>query len=376
MTAAGEAVNGTVAPEYERLGELFAEIVASQAPATGAAFAAAVDGRVVADLWGGAVNAAGHPWQEDTLCVVFSGTKGIVATALLMLVDEGRLLLSDRVCHHWPEFADAGKADITVAQLGSHSAGLPYVTEALSLAEQSDPVVLSAALARQAPVLPVGVPSYHAFTYGWLCDGLIRHVSGMSAAKLVRDRLAARHGLDMRIGLADEPDAAGRLARLQAAPGYRPSALAARDVDPRVRLVYATPFDLESQGWLGVPAPAVNGIATARAMAEMYAALLAGTIVGLDTLARGVETAAAGDDPLTGRPLRFGATGYELWGTPSRLGPSRDAFGHTGAGGSTHGAWPQHRTGFSFVTSELRSEPDDDRAERLLDALHVAVRRA
>jgi len=376
MTAAGEAVNGTVAHGYERLGELFAEIVASQGPATGAAFTAVVEGRVVADLWGGAVNAAGGPWQEDTLCVVFSGTKGIVATALLMLVDEGHLLLSDRVCHHWPEFADAGKADITIAQLGSHSAGLPYVTEALSLAEQSDPVVLSAALARQAPVLPVGVPSYHALTYGWLCDGLIRHVTGMSAAELVRDRLAARHGLDMRIGLADEPDAAGRLARLQATPGYRPSALTAQDADPRVRLVYATPFDLESQGWLGVPAPAVNGIATARAMAEMYAALLAGTIVGLDTLARGVETAAAGDDPLTGRPLRFGATGYELWGTPSRLGPSQDAFGHTGAGGSTHGAWPQHRTGFSFVTSELRSEPDDHRAERLLDALHVAVRRA
>jgi CubicO group peptidase (beta-lactamase class C family) len=376
MTAAGEAVTGTVVSGYERLGGVFAEIVASQAPATGAAFAASVDGRVVADLWGGAVNAAGSPWQEDTLCVVFSGTKGIVATALLVLVDEGQLLLSDRVCHHWPEFADAGKADITVAQLGSHSAGLPYVTEALSSAEQSDPAVLAAALARQAPVMPVGVPSYHAFTYGWLCDGLIRRVTGMGAADLVRDRLAARHSLDLRIGLANEPAAAGRLARLTRAPGYQPSALAAEDPDPRVRLVYATPFNIESEEWLTIPAPAVNGIATARAMAAMYGALLAGTIVGLDTLARGLETAAAGDDPLSGRPLRFGATGFELWGTPSRLGPSQDAFGHTGAGGSTHGAWPQLRTGFSFVTSELRTEAEDDRAERLLDALHAAVRRA
>ncbi len=373
---ADAAVTGTVAPGYEGLREEFADVVASQSPGTGAAFAASVDGRVVAHLWGGAVNAAGSPWQEDTLCIVLSGTKGIVATALLILVDEGRMLLSDRVSDHWPEFADGGKSDITVAQLGSHAAGLTYVTEALSSAEQSDPEVLEAALARQAPVLPVGAPSYHALTYGWLCDGLIRHVAGMGTAELVRDRLAARHGLDLRISLANDPAAAGRLARLGRAPGYRPSALAAEDPDPRLQLVYATPFSFESDAWLDIPAPAVNGIATARAMAAMYSALLAGTIVGLDTLARGIETAAEGDDPLTGKPLRFGATGYELWEPSSRLGPSQDAFGHTGSGGSTHGAWPKHRAGFSFVTSELRPRQDDERAERLLDALHAAVRRA
>jgi CubicO group peptidase (beta-lactamase class C family) len=371
-----QAVSGTVAPGYERLHEEFADIATSQSPATGAAFAAIVDGRVVADLWGGAVNAAGSPWQEDTLCVVLSGTKGIVATALLVLVDEGRLLLSDRVCDHWPEFADGGKSDITVAQLGSHAAGLPYVTEALSSAEQGNPAVLAAALARQTPVVPVGVPTYHALTWGWLCEGLIRHVTGAGAAELVHDRLAVRHGLDLRISLADEPEAAGRLARLQRAPAYRPSALAEDESDPRLEFVYATPFNLESEQWLGIPAPAVNGIATARALATTYSALLAGTVVGLDTLARGIETAAAGDDPLTGKPLRYGATGYELWETTSRLGPSRDAFGHSGSGGSTHGAWPQHRTGFSFVTSELRARREDDRAERLLDALHAAVRRA
>jgi CubicO group peptidase (beta-lactamase class C family) len=375
-TDAGESVTGTVAPGYERLRDEFAEVVASQSPPTGAAFAAAVDGRVVADLWGGAVNAAGSPWQEDTLCVLLSGTKGIVATALLVLVDEGRMLLSDRVCDHWPEFADGGKSDITVAQLGAHAAGLPYLTEALSAAEQSDPGVLADALARQAPVLPVGEPSYHALTWGWLCDGLIRHVTGMGTAELVHDRLAVRHGLDLRISLAGEPNDAGRLARLQRAGGYRPSALAAEDLDPRVWLVYATPFTLESDEWLTIPAPAVNGIATARATAAMYSALLAGTIVGLDTLARGIETAAAGDDPLTGKPLRFGASGYELWESSGRLGASQDAFGHAGSGGSTHGAWPQLRTGFSFATSELRPEHEDDRADRLLEVLHAAVRRA
>jgi hypothetical protein len=171
-----------------------------------------------------------------------------------------------------------------------------------------------------------------------------------------------------------DPAAASRLARLQPARGFQPSALAATDPDPRLRQVYAFPAPLQSDAWLGPAVPGANGIVTARAMATMYGALLSGTIVGLDTLARGIAAAAAGDDVLTGRALRFGPTGYELWGTPSRLGPSPDAFGHTGSGGSTHGAWPQYRTGFSFITSELRGEAGDHRAEQLLRSLHAAVR--
>ena len=90
------------------------------------------------------------------------------------------------------------------------------------------------------------------------------------------------------------------------------------------------------------------------------------------TVAAARRERSAGDDPLSGRPLRFGA-GFELAGTPSELGPADDAFGHTGSGGSSHGAWPALRTGFSFVMRELRPEPGDDRAHRLLAALHAAV---
>jgi hypothetical protein len=80
-------------------------------------------------------------------------------------------------------------------------------------------------------------------------------------------------------------------------------------------------------------------------------------------------------DPLSGRLLRFGPTGYELAGTPSANGPAADAFGHTGAGGSSHGGWPSLRTGFSYVTAELRSEDADQRARSLLAALHEALTR-
>jgi CubicO group peptidase (beta-lactamase class C family) len=369
------AVEGTVAPGFERLRDAFAEVVASQGDDTGAAFAATMDGRLVVDLWGGGAD-AGRRWRADTLCVLFSGTKGVAATALLGLADRGALRLTDRVADHWPEFGANGKGEITVAQLGAHAAGLPWIEQRMEADALADPVRLSGALAAQAPVVAVGRPCYHALTYGWLCDGLVRHVEGGSLTALVAEAVAGRLGLDLRIGLEGDAAAAGRLARLRRAPGYELTALAADDPDPRLELVYGNPplGDLvDDDSWLGPPLPSANGIATARAMATLYGALVAGSLVSAPMLAEGLETAAAGDDPLSGRPLRFGPTGYELSGTPSELGPPADAFGHTGAGGSSHGGWPQLRTGFSFVTSELRREDLDQRSSSLLATLHGCV---
>lgn len=376
MSRAVGGASGAVAPGFELVRLTFAEVLESQAPGSGSAFAAVVDGQLVVDLWGGETNAAGRPWQEDTIAVLFSGTKGVVATALLTLVDEGRLRLNDRVADHWPAFAAAGKTDITVAQLGSHAAGLPYLAQAASASEIADLTTASELLALQAPVTPVGRPTYHAVTYGWLMDGLIRHICRLSAAELVAERVAGPLGLDLRIGLAGDRDAESRLADPQRAPDFAPSAMAADDPDPRLEQVYARFWaNPAAPGWLQTPNPAANGLATARAMASLYGSLVTGGLVGMQTLSEGTTVASQGADVLTGRPLRFGPTGYELAGTPSRLGPADDAFGHTGAGGSSHGAWPSVRTGFSFLTSDLRLEMRDDRAPRLLDGLHAALRR-
>ena len=370
------AVAGSVAPGYELVRSTFAEVVESQQPGSGAALAAVVDGQLVVDLWGGETNAAGRPWQEDTIAVLFSGTKGLVATALLTLVDEGRLRLNDRVADYWPAFAAAGKTDITVAQLGAHAAGLPYLSQVASASDMADLTTASELLALQAPVTRVGRPTYHAITYGWLTDGLIRHICHVGAAELVQERLAEKLGLDLRIGLRGDREAEGRLADVQHAPDYALTAMAADDPDPRLEQVYAQTWASVSEpASLQEPNPAANGMATARAMASLYGGLVAGRLVSMQTLAAGTTAASEGADPLTGRPLRFGPTGYELAGTPSRLGPADDAFGHTGAGGSSHGAWPSLRTGFSFVTSELRLETRDDRVRRLLDGLHAALRR-
>ena len=60
----------------------------------------------VVDLWGGVRNqATGAPWQEDTMVLAYSTTKGLAAMTLAVAHSRGWLDYDERVCAYWPEFA-------------------------------------------------------------------------------------------------------------------------------------------------------------------------------------------------------------------------------------------------------------------------------
>ena len=357
---------GAVAPGYEPVREAFAQAAAGSA----CAFAAFVDGAPVCDLQAGG---PGPGWAT----VLYSGTKGVAATALLLLVEDGALDLDSPVADLWPEFGAAGKAEISVATLLAHAAGLPAVERPLERRDLADQRALAAALAGQAPLLDPGIPSYHAVTWGWLAAEVALRASGSTLGAVIRDRLADPLGLDLRLGVDPGDPLAARLVRPRPASDYRLSAFMVDDPDPRLERVYGNPL-IAIDSWadpdlLAIEAPAVNGVATARAMAALYGELACGRLLRPETVARASQTASQGDDQLTGRPLRYGPSGYELAGTPSELGPAPDAIGHTGAGGGSHGAWPALRTGFSFLPMDLRSQDADRRAAGVLAALHRVV---
>ena len=378
MTGGGPAVRGTVAPGFEPVRKAFASNLGDRGDG-GCALAAVRDGRTVVDLWGGSADGAGRDWEADTAAVVFSGSKGVVATLLLVLVDRGLLDPRARVGEVWPEFATAGKEEVTLAMLFAHAGGVPGVAEPLTVDDLADPPRIARAVAAQAPLVDPGTPSYHAITYGWLAAEVVRRLDGRSVGRLLADELAEPLGLDLAIGVGPDHPLASRRATLRLAPDYRLSAYLDDDPDPRLALVYGNP-PLQIASWndpplLAIEAPAVNAVATARALAGLYGQLVArdDPLVSPGSLRLAGSEASAGDDPLSGRPLRFGPTGYELAGTPSELGPPADALGHTGTGGTSHGAWPSLRTGFSYVTADLRPENADGRAGALLAALHEAV---
>lgn len=85
--------------------------------------------------------AAGLPMEKDTICKIWSMTKVVTSVAVMMLVEEGKLSINDRVDTYIPEFKDrkvfkGGTADnpqlapatrpMTVKHLLTHTSGLPY----------------------------------------------------------------------------------------------------------------------------------------------------------------------------------------------------------------------------------------------------------
>jgi CubicO group peptidase (beta-lactamase class C family) len=118
-------VGGRCDPRFGAVRDAFAANFTERGE-TGAAVCLAVHGTVVADLWAGQAGPApGRAWQPDTLVNVFSVGKGLIAACVARLIGRGRLDPNAPVARYWPEFAAAGKTDVTLRQLLSHQAGCP-----------------------------------------------------------------------------------------------------------------------------------------------------------------------------------------------------------------------------------------------------------
>lgn len=209
-------VSGNVAPGFELVKEAFASGL-SQFGAGGGAFAAYVDGRLVADLWGGWAR-PGAAWGEDTLAVLFSATKSMTAMAVQVLADQAQLDVDAPVAVYWPEFAQAGKQSITVRQVLSHTAGVlsfPGHAELLHNDGRGydDYDAIAFGLAAAVPAwLPGTRHGYHMKTHGWILGELVRRVTGQTIGTFVRETICQPLGLELSIGT--NPERQLRVARV------------------------------------------------------------------------------------------------------------------------------------------------------------------
>jgi CubicO group peptidase (beta-lactamase class C family) len=367
----------TVATGFELVAEEFERNFGERGE-LGAAFAVHHRGELVVDLWGGVADReSGRPWERDTLQLIFSGSKGLVAVCLLLLIDRGQLDLEAEVRTYWPEFAAAGKGEVRVRELVSHTDCLPGLTAPLAVADLTDGAWLATLLAAQ-PQLddPRARQVYHPLSFGWLCGELVRRIDGRSLGRFFAEEVAAPLGLELFIGLpaALEP----RVSRLELAPtwgqlaAFEPGAGAD---DELMRVVFANPavwtretFPWNRPAFHQAEIPAVGAIGTARSIATLYGSL--GQLLSPRALALGTTELERRRDPLVDEPQRFGV-GFQLQNELLELGPPADAFGHSGAGGSVHGCWPGAGLGFSYAMNLMRDDSPggDPRAAALLDAL-------
>lgn len=348
----------------------------------GGAVAVWLDGKPVVDLWGGTRDLADRlAWQKDTLVNVWSVGKGVVALAVAMLVERGKLDYDAPVAKYWPEFAANGKGHITIDQVMSHQAGLDGLPVSLTEEQRQAWSPVIAVLAAMKPNWePGSVCVYHPETYGYLAGELVRRVDGRSIGRFVAQEIAEPLALSFYFGLPQAQDhrAAQLSASDKAYDWVRQGQASAYPHAYRNRVFSATaPND---RGWRAAEMPGANGHSDARSLAKIYGALaIGGTIDGHHllsrrTLARALVERFNGVDACSGAPTIFGA-GFRVgaigYGTHVSLGH----FGHTGWGGSVAFADPARKLGFAYVTNRMLGYDDgvDPRRARLLDAVYAAI---
>jgi len=342
-----------------------------------------VDGHPVVDLWCGFANVERtRPWQQDTLVNVFSVGKALAGLCVLMLVSRGLLDLDEPVARRWPEFAAAGKEQITVRELLSHRAGLPAIGEQLPEGSLYEWDVVTEALARQQPWWAPGAGhGYHVHTYGFLVGELVRPVAGERISSFLHREIA--QALDAQVSFGLETQLRGRRAEY-VFDGGLPS-MAEREasrvsVTPLRERAYMNPPGATGLGtvntpaWLDAELPSANLHADARGIARVYAALISPTqtLLERDVLHAATAEAAVGEDLVLGRPSRFGL-GFQLTQTERQLGPNADSFGHFGAGGSLGFADPQAGVAFAYTMNRGGPQWQDPRNRALIDAVYEAL---
>ena len=282
----------------------------------------------------------GAPWRDDTVVLVYSSTKGVTSVCANLLVERGRLDPDAAVVSLWPEFGAHGKDTITIGQVLSHQAGLPYVEGDFTLDEALSWTPIVHALEQQAPIWPPGTKhGYHMRTFGWLAGELIRRADPehRTAGRFLAEEIAAPLGLNFWIGLPEEIEP--RVARL--VPPERDLGTLLRELAPDMLLtrVFSSPgrrFNYDdmwnTRALHACELPSSNGIGDARSLARLYAAVIGsvdGTrVLRADTLARAMETRACGKDEVLTSESCFGL-GFMLGryfgaaNPPHAVGPRR-----------------------------------------------------
>jgi len=385
--------SGWIAPGFEEVREEFDHNFVARGE-IGAAVAAYWRGEKVVDLWGGRRTPTGdEPWNEDTLVVVNSTTKGLAAMTIAVANSRGWIDYDAPVAEYWPEFAQNGKGAITVRQLLSHEAGLVWIDEPMHFEDLRDLDHVSRVLARQKPAWEPGTRhGYHAMTIGLYMQELIRHVdpAQRTLGQFFQEEIARPLGIEFYIGLPPMiPD--DRLAKLRTFTPMR-GVRALRSASPRFVLRVAWPWSLlrksmlfadmdpNDRGSLEIEIPAGNGVGTARAVARAYSAFADGAAeLDITPATLAALTAPHNFEPprdaVMGEPSSM-SLGFLRPGPKLIFGSTERAFGMPGAGGSFGFADPDERLGFAYAMNNMDYFVfDDPREKALRDAVHRSIRR-
>jgi len=370
----------------ERLEPLFGDNF-EQFGELGAAVSVWQEGEPIVDLYGGFRDARREkPWMPDTLVLVWSATKGIGSACLLHVLQEHQIDIHRRVAEFWPEFGQANKQTITLTQLLSHQAGLCALDRRVDVLDYG---AVIHALEAQQPLWPPGTAhGYHARTFGFLVDELVRRIAGKTLSDYWQENFARPLSLDFWIGLPKKENP--RMATMYAAKAGKspePKQFYADLITPGTlaRKTFISPYGLHAITEMNnvsvraQPIVSFGGIGSASSLAKFYAMLANGgksdgqTFFSGTTIKWMTTTLADGIDLVFQIPTAFSAGLMKDPQNAARrmFGPSQKSFGHPGAGGSHAFADPENKIAFAYVMNQMeQSLLPNEKSLRLVDAIY------
>lgn len=368
-------LSGLFQENFEKFGEL------------GAAVSVWQNEKPIVDLYGGFRDTRDeHPWTTDTLVLVWSATKGIGSACLLHALQEHEIDIHLRVAEFWPEFAQAGKEKVTLAQLLSHQAGLCALDRRVDVLDYS---AVIHALEAQQPLWPPGTAhGYHARTFGFLLDELVRRVAGKTLSDYWEENFARPLNLDFWIGLPEKENLrVGTMYAARVGKSPEPKQFYADLITPGTlaRKTFTSPYGLHAISEMNNasvrarPIVSFGGIGSAPSLAKFYAMLAnGGTSKGQaffseQTIEWMTTTLVDDVDLVFQIPTAFSAGLMKDPRNAARrmFGPSPNAFGHPGAGGSHAFADPENKIAFAYTMNQMeQSLLPNEKSLRLVDAIY------
>lgn len=308
------------------------------------------------------------PWTAKTPVLIWSATKGLTSACLIHAASEHGIDLNRKVVDLWPGYGQHGKKDTTILHLLAHQAGQAALRDpSVSILDHD---AVADQLARQEPFwTPGDSHGYHARTYGYLADELVRRIThGTTLGAYFRLIFGEPLDLDLWIGVPESiadgvaPVFAPRKART---PGSEePFYQALSRQDSLTRRAFSTPAGLHSPSMMNDPKvrrhalPSLGGIGTAEALARFYQIFCSDEIFSPEMIRRISTTQCAGKDEVLQIDTAFGigfmkdpVTGGQK--TRRIFGPSMTGFGQPGSGGSLGFCDPENEAAFAYVMNQM-----------------------
>ncbi len=389
------SVLGWCDPAFESVLKAFVDNF-NQRGEIGAGLAVYQHGTCLVNLQGGFSDLErGHPWQEDTLCVVHSCTKAATALCLHHLIDQADLQLNDPVTRYWPEYGDAGKGGTTLSMLLNHTSGVPALKNPLPEQAFLDWPYMVRAIAKAEPFWEPGTQhGYQMTTFGWLIGEVVRRISGQSLGEYFKTNLAEPLGADFWIGLPqDEHHRVSKLVRYRPQKGLAPAAFTRRlmaDPEGIPALAYFNTgkFRADSAESYSAEFGAGGGIGTANSIAKLYEPLANSGRLGDQQLFSEQQVAVMAETSIKGgedrtliMPTHFSLGFMKSMNNFERPGGAMEslvmgstAFGHAGAGGSLGFADRALGLSFGYVMNQMG--PGilvNERGQSLVDAIYSTL---